>query len=60
MITLGNYSFQICLVEIVSMGKDVNSTGDNNGCNNIPEGVQQSVGSPNSPIPATQNLASAR
>lgn len=47
------------MVEIVSLGKDVNSTGDNNGCNNIPEGVQQSVGSPNFQIPATQNLASA-
>lgn len=48
------------MVEIVSLEKDVNSTGDNNGCNNIPVGVQQSVGSPNFPIPATQNLASAR
>lgn len=55
MITLGNYSFQISLVENVSFEKDANSTGDNNGCNNIPEGVQQSVGSPNFPIPATQN-----
>lgn len=59
MITLGNYSSQISLVEIVSLRKDVNSTRDNNGCNNIPEGVQQSIGSPNCPVPATQNLVSA-
>lgn len=39
MTTIGNYSFQICLVEIDSWEKDVNSTADDNGCNNIPGGL---------------------